>query len=104
MNNLYPVASISEIPLGHSRCVEVSGKIIAVFHTAEGWFAVDERCSHRGGPLSEGVQHKGRISCPWHNAQFELATGRCLSSPKLSSVKTYRVVLKEEVIQIEITE
>ncbi|NBX76786.1 MAG: non-heme iron oxygenase ferredoxin subunit [Proteobacteria bacterium] len=100
MDNPITVASAKEIPLGQSKLFDVCGKIIALFHTPEGWFAIDDRCSHRGGPLSEGKLERGCVTCPWHQAQFDLVSGHCLSNPKLSSLKTYQVILSGEMVQI----
>jgi nitrite reductase/ring-hydroxylating ferredoxin subunit len=94
------VASAKEIPLGHSKLVEISGRMIALFHTAEGWFAIDDRCSHRGGPLSEGTLENGCVTCPWHHARFDLHSGHCLSNSKLAALKTYEVILSGENVQI----
>jgi len=100
MDSPVTVASIKEIPVGQSKIVQVSGRIIAVFHSPEGWFAVDDRCPHRGGPLSEGKLEKGNVACPWHGAQFNLKSGHCLSNPKLSSITTYQIILSGENVQI----
>lgn len=85
--------------MGKSKLVEVSGKIIALFHRKEGWFALDDRCPHRGGPLSEGVCSEGKVTCPWHHAQFELKTGHCLS-PKVASVKAYPLRIENGEIEV----
>ncbi len=100
MDSALTVASVEEIPLGNSKLVEVSGRMIALFHTAEGWFAIDDRCSHRGGPLSEGKLENGCVTCPWHHAQFDLNSGHCLSNSKLGALKTYQVILSGKNVQI----
>ncbi|NBT59624.1 Rieske (2Fe-2S) protein [bacterium] len=102
MDNLVVVATLPEIPVGNSKCIEVQGKMIAVFHTFQGWFALDERCSHRGGPLSEGKVDNHQVTCPWHQARFDLRSGQCLSNQKLSTLRSYKVVLEGEQVKIEL--
>lgn len=53
----------------------VEGVRVMVATNEEGRFALADRCSHRGGPLSEGALDEGCVTCPWHGSQFELATG-----------------------------
>jgi nitrite reductase/ring-hydroxylating ferredoxin subunit/uncharacterized membrane protein len=48
---------------------------VMVATNEEGRFALADRCSHRGGPLSEGTLDAGCVTCPWHGSQFELASG-----------------------------
>lgn len=102
MVQFFKIGSLSQVPLGQSKLIEVSGKMIAIFHTKEGWFAIDDRCPHRGGPLSEGKCVEGIITCPWHKAQFELNSGRCLSSSTQAAVKTYPIRFQNGDIEIGI--
>lgn len=102
MDELVTVATSAEIPLGHSKCVQVSEKIIAIFHTEEGWFAIDDRCSHRGGPLSEGLVKNKEVTCPWHQARFDLSSGTCVSNVKISSLTTYPVTVESEIVKIRV--
>jgi nitrite reductase/ring-hydroxylating ferredoxin subunit/uncharacterized membrane protein len=59
----------------------VGGVRVMVADTAEGRFTLADRCSHRGGPLSEGTVDGGCVTCPWHGSRFELATGIPTSGP-----------------------
>ena len=51
------------------------GVRVMVATNGDGRFALADRCSHRGGPLSEGTLDAGCGTCPWHGSQFGLATG-----------------------------
>ena len=42
-------------------------------------FALDDRCPHKGGPLSQGIVHGKRVTCPLHNWVIELETGRAVA-------------------------
>lgn len=59
----------------------VEGVRVMVAQNQKGRFALADRCSHRGGPLSEGALDGGCVTCPWHGSQFELATGAPTRGP-----------------------
>jgi nitrite reductase (NADH) small subunit len=68
---------VTRIPPGQGRCYVVGAHEVAVYRQRDGrLFASENRCPHRGGPLAEGVLGDGRIICPLHAHQFDLATGR----------------------------
>lgn len=53
----------------------VEGFRVMVATNEQGRFALADRCSHRGGPLSEGSLEGACVTCPWHGSQFELLSG-----------------------------
>lgn len=55
------------------------------------YYALNERCTHRGGPLSEGTLEDGIVTCPWHFGQFDLVTGEVRGSPPEESLKSYEL-------------
>ena len=64
------------VPVQGSRVVRTSGGCVAVFRTAGGEaFAMDDRCPHKGGPLSQGIVHGKSVTCPLHGMVFSLETG-----------------------------
>jgi len=66
-------------PLG-SRVVRSQRGDIAIFRTSDDqYFALDDRCPHRGGPLSQGIVHGRRVTCPLHNFVIELESGRAVA-------------------------
>jgi nitrite reductase (NADH) small subunit len=73
----FDVGPVAELPQRGARVVRVGGLAIAVFRTgAGGVFALLDRCPHRGGPLSQGLVHGERVTCPLHEWVIDLATGR----------------------------
>ena len=74
------ICALEEInPLGSRIVLGPSGDI-AVFRTADDEvFALDDRCPHKGGPLSQGLIYGKRVACPLHNWQIELETGQALA-------------------------
>jgi len=72
-------------------CREVDGVRIAVITTDGGKYALADRCSHRGGPLSEGEADGGCIVCPWHGSAFDIRTGEVVQGPASMPQPTYEV-------------
>jgi len=90
---LIEVAKTVEIPLGRSKAYSVNGHTIAIHHTNDGYFATDNTCPHRGGPLAEGDLIGNEITCPWHLWGFDVETGRCPGNPEVRvAVHEVRVV------------
>lgn len=75
--NWIEVGSLHDIPRRGARCVKNGDMAIAVFRTADDRvFALEDRCPHRNGPLSQGIVHDGCVTCPLHNWVISLETGR----------------------------
>ena len=71
------IAALDDIPPRGARVVRTAEGCIAVFRTHDDRvFALDDRCPHKGGPLSEGIVHGTAVTCPLHNWVIDLATGR----------------------------
>jgi nitrite reductase/ring-hydroxylating ferredoxin subunit len=91
MGKLVKVASSADIPPGSGKLVEVEGKRIAVFNAGGRYYAIDDTCPHRRGPLSEGELEGEVITCPWHGSKFNVTTGAVLSPPARDGVGHYSV-------------
>lgn len=71
------IGSLNDIPRRGARCIASPRGRIAVFRTGDDQvFALDDRCPHRGGPLSQGMVHGASVTCPLHNWVVSLETGR----------------------------
>ncbi|MCC6736233.1 MAG: nitrite reductase small subunit NirD [Bauldia sp.] len=97
MNALSPmpveIGHIDDIPVQGTRVVRLPTMDLAVFRTVErGVFALENRCPHRGGPLSEGIVHGGSVTCPLHNWVIDLRTGEALG-PDVGCVATAPVTI-----------
>jgi nitrite reductase (NADH) small subunit len=85
------IGSINDIPPRGARCVATPAGKIAVFRTADDKvFAIDDRCPHKGGPLSQGIVHGAAVTCPLHNWVIALDTGKALGADE-GKVRTYPV-------------
>lgn len=71
------IGSINDIPRQGARCVKNGEMTIAVFRTSDNRvFALEDRCPHKNGPLSQGIVHDGCVTCPLHNWVISLETGQ----------------------------
>lgn len=102
MTEFVKVASIAEIPPGQGTMVEMGGKRIAVFQVDGTYYAIDDTCTHKGGPLSEGELMGREVICPWHGAKFDVTTGKALGPPASEDVCRYNVRVSGEDIEIEV--
>jgi len=90
-----------DVPVGQSRCFKFGGLEIGLFRHANGFFAIDNICPHRGAPLHEGLVADGQVTCPWHQWQFQLRDGVCRNIPNIQ-ISTYPVEVRDDAIWIEI--
>jgi len=70
------VGALDAIPRLGARVVKTPEGCVAVFRTADDRaFALEDRCPHKGGPLSQGIVHGAGVTCPLHNWVISLETG-----------------------------
>jgi NAD(P)H-dependent nitrite reductase small subunit len=77
------VARVEDVPIGRIKAVDVNGRTIALYHTQDGFFATDNTCPHRGGPLAQGDLIGNEIVCPWHLWGFDVESGVCTGNPEI---------------------
>jgi nitrite reductase/ring-hydroxylating ferredoxin subunit len=99
-NNYQHVASTSDIPKGKTLVVTLENKEILVCHTAEGYFAVDNLCSHAEASLGEGKLKGQRIICPLHGAAFDVRDGSALSKPAKLPLCSHAIKVEGENILV----
>lgn len=96
------VARVSEIPDGGGKQVSAGGKTLALFNLAGTFHAIDNECPHRNAPLAEGHLQGAELECPWHGARFNVTTGAVLCPPARQGVKTYKVQVVGEEVQVDV--
>jgi len=84
---LIKIARTTDIPEGGRGSFEVSDKMIVVFNVKGKFYAVDDFCPHMSAPLSEGELEGLRLTCIWHEYQFDLESGECLSDDAAALIK-----------------
>ena len=98
------IGQTEDIPVRGSRCVKNGDMQIAVFRTDDDrFFAIEDRCPHRGGPLSQGIVHDGCVTCPLHNWVVSLESGEAQGADE-GAVKTYPVKVDGNTLSISIPE
>jgi 3-phenylpropionate/trans-cinnamate dioxygenase ferredoxin subunit len=97
------VASVGDIPSGRMQAFDVGGRDVLVCNTTDGWFALDNTCSHAEARMDEGRLRGCRVTCPLHGGSFDVRDGRVLSGPAVSSLCTHaiRIVAGEVEIQLQ---
>ncbi|OGB69976.1 MAG: hypothetical protein A2Y94_09035, partial [Caldithrix sp. RBG_13_44_9] len=78
------------------------GKPIAIFRLPDGYFAIEDICSHEEASLSEGEIEDGNIECPLHGAIFDIKTGKNLTLPAVLPVKSHAVKIENGDIFLEL--
>ena len=96
------ILNTAELPLGRAKACTVDGKTIALYHTEAGFFATDNICPHRGGPLAEGDLIGNEINCPWHLWGFDIRTGLCAGNPDIR-VTAHEVRVEGERVMVKLS-
>jgi nitrite reductase (NADH) small subunit len=100
--NWIAVGALSDIPRRGARCVKLGATTVAIFRTADDQvFALEDKCPHRAGPLSQGIVHDGCVTCPLHNWVISLATGKAQGADE-GETATFPVALDGETILLAV--
>ena len=91
MGDFVRVATVGELSDPGSTVVEVDGDLIALFHVEGVYYALDDVCTHDGGPLASGELTGHKVACPRHGAKFDIRTGAALSMPAVRATRAHDV-------------
>ncbi len=101
--NWVAIGTIHDIPLRGARCVKNGDMTIAIFRTAENRvFAIEDKCPHKNGPLSQGIVHDGCVTCPLHNWVISLETGKAQGADE-GSTRTFPIQMDGETILLSVS-
>jgi len=100
MAQFIKVASTADLAPGEAKRVEVAGTKIALFNLEGTFYAIDDTCTHRGGPLSEGEVSGEEVTCPWHGAVYSIKTGGVLGAPAPRGVASYPVRVQGAEVEV----
>jgi nitrite reductase/ring-hydroxylating ferredoxin subunit/uncharacterized membrane protein len=84
-------SAAAPLEVNQMKLVHVDDERIVVARTETGYAAFDDRCTHRGGPLSDGALICGTVQCPWHGSQFDVNTGEVKCGPAEKKIGTYGI-------------
>ncbi len=104
MPDFVAVAKILEVPDPGKMLVEVGERLVVLIHAAGHWYALDDICTHDGGPLSEGPldPQSATIACPRHGAQFDIRTGAALTMPATRPTMAHEVKVEGDQVFVRL--
>jgi len=102
MAEFVKVAKTNEIESSGGKSVEVNGRKIALFNVDGKFYALDDMCTHRGGPLHEGQVDGTTVTCAWHGATFDITNGKNLTPPAMQPVASYPCRVTGDDIEVEV--
>ena len=103
MSNWMKVCALDEIPKLGARVVQHDGIDIAVFRNAEDEvFAVEDRCPHKGGTLSQGIVHGRKVTCPLHGWNIELDSG-CAVAPDEGCAREFPIKIEGSRVWLDLS-
>jgi 3-phenylpropionate/trans-cinnamate dioxygenase ferredoxin subunit len=104
MSDFTPVAKTSDIPDPGRKVVELDDSLVVVIHTAGHFYAIDDVCTHDGGPLGEGTLDGFTIACPRHGAKFDVRDGRALTMPATQPTRVHEVKIVGDDVMVKLSE
>ena len=96
------VAQTSELSPGMGKVVEADGRRLALFNVEGTFYAIDNTCTHRGGPIGEGELNGEIVTCPWHGANFNVKTGAVTNPPARAGVQSFPVKVEGNDVLVEL--
>lgn len=101
MADFVRVAGTADLAPGSGLVAEVNGQSIALFNVGGTFYAIDNTCVHRGGPLGEGELEGEEVTCPWHAWRYNVKTGACTTNPS-ACVKAYPVTVEGADVKVQL--
>src|SRR5579871_5642339 len=89
-----PICKEEDLAPGQLLLATIQGARVAVGRCPDGLVAFDDRCTHKGGSLSDGALVGCTVQCPWHGSQFDVRSGHVVAGPAQSSIETYPVEIR----------
>lgn len=83
--------SEAEVPDGEAAACDIEGFAIAICRIDGVYYATSNICTHEAAYLSDGLLDGCVLECPLHNARFDVRTGKVLSSPAQTDLRTFPV-------------
>ncbi|MFT6558744.1 nitrite reductase small subunit NirD [Sneathiella sp.] len=97
------VGQLSEIPVQGARCIKMGETTIALFRTIQNEvFAIEDKCPHKKGPLSQGIVHDNCVTCPLHNWVISLETGTAQGADEGSTL-TFSTRIENGIVSIALS-
>ncbi|MBI2826160.1 MAG: non-heme iron oxygenase ferredoxin subunit [Planctomycetia bacterium] len=104
MSDFVRVAKVSDIPDPGKQIFEVDDRLVVVFHVGGRFWALDDVCTHDGGPLGEGTLDGYQIACPRHGAKFDIRDGRALTMPATRATVAHEVKVEGDAVMVKVND
>lgn len=96
------VARVSEVSVSQMKQFQLNGQDICVANIDGKFFAINNICSHEGGPLADGKLEGNEVECPWHQSKFDMTTGEVKSPPATEPQAVYEVKIEGDDIMVKL--
>jgi 3-phenylpropionate/trans-cinnamate dioxygenase ferredoxin subunit len=105
MTDFVAVAKTSDVPDPGSQLIEIGERLVVLIHAAGRFYALDDICTHDGGPLSDGPLDTAddSIACPRHGAKFNIRTGAAMTMPATKPTKSHEVKIEGDQVFVKLT-
>lgn len=98
----FKAGRLEEIPASGLRSFVVGKKRILIARYQDAVYAIEDRCTHDDGPLSEGEYFECQVECPRHGARFDVRNGQALCLPAVGNVEVYNVEVRDGEIYVSL--
>ncbi|HTS16542.1 MAG TPA: Rieske 2Fe-2S domain-containing protein [Verrucomicrobiae bacterium] len=103
MSNLIKVAEVGDLQPGECKTVAVGERELALYNVGGKFYATDNVCPHRGGPLGEGALNGNIVTCPWHGWRFDVSTGQNPMIPT-AKVESFECVVEGNDVKVKLND
>ncbi|MBD3402264.1 Rieske 2Fe-2S domain-containing protein [candidate division GN15 bacterium] len=104
MSDFVKAARVSEIPEGSFKSVEIDFERIIIVHTADGFFALTDECTHDSEPISTGLLKRNELICSRHGARFDVRNGAVTRAPAIVPLDTHELKIDGDDILVKLAE
>ena len=106
MHDFIAAAKTSDVPDPGKLLIEVNERLVVLIHAADHWYALDDVCTHDGGPLSEGPldANAGTLACPRHGAKFDIKSGAALTMPATKPTVVHDVKIDGDQVFVRLSD
>lgn len=104
MSDFVPVAKTSDIPDPGRLLVDIDDRLVVLIHAGGQFYALDDVCTHDGGPLSDGPIEDHSIACPRHGAKFDIRNGRALTMPATQPTAVHQVRVEGDKVLVKLSD
>src|SRR5215471_7632186 len=106
MSEFVRVTKVADLADPGKMLVEIDDRLVVLFHVGGKFFALDDVCTHDGGPLSEGTLDTKActIACPRHGAKFDIKNGAALTMPATQATRSHEVKIMGDEVFVKLSE